>query len=230
MNTFALITEGKTDQIVIEYILAGYFKNYDLDVNELQPPGDETDENRSKKSFGGWHKVFEYCQSEEFREAFQTNEYVIIQIDTDESEKKHYDIPKYEKGQELTPEQLTERVIEKFRKLITDKFYDNIKGRIIFAISVHSVECWLLPFCYTDKDRKKRAATKNCLKRADAELRKKGLKIVLADKKPEAYEEISKDYFRHKILMKLYKENPSLKIFIKEIQKKNIIIQKDGLL
>ena len=35
MISFGLITEGLTDQIVIENILAGYFKNPDLDIRPL---------------------------------------------------------------------------------------------------------------------------------------------------------------------------------------------------
>lgn len=38
MNQFALITEGVTDQVVIEYILAAHFKTPDIDVNRLLPP------------------------------------------------------------------------------------------------------------------------------------------------------------------------------------------------
>jgi hypothetical protein len=41
MISFGLITEGLTDQIVIENILAGYFKNLDLDVEPLQPERDK---------------------------------------------------------------------------------------------------------------------------------------------------------------------------------------------
>ena len=34
MTTFGFITEGITDQIVIEYILNGYFNTDDIDINE----------------------------------------------------------------------------------------------------------------------------------------------------------------------------------------------------
>ena len=74
MATFGLITEGKTDQIVIDNILAGYFNSRDIDINELQPLRDETDKNRSE-TFGGWYRVFEYCRSIRFKEAFQFNDY-----------------------------------------------------------------------------------------------------------------------------------------------------------
>jgi hypothetical protein len=85
MARFGLITEGITDQIVIEYILAGFYNSPDIQVDALQPLRDETDENLAKNA-GNWHKVFEYCEAKEFREAITENgeEYfLIIQIDTD---------------------------------------------------------------------------------------------------------------------------------------------------
>ena len=95
MAIFGLITEGKTDQIIIENILSGYFNDPDIVINWLLPLRDETDKHRIE-NYSNWYKVFEYCQSDKFKESFQFNDYVIVQIDTDVSEEKHYDIPKYE--------------------------------------------------------------------------------------------------------------------------------------
>ncbi|WP_413261147.1 hypothetical protein [Floridanema flaviceps] len=43
MISFGLITEGLTDQIVIEDILSGYFNTDDIIVNPLQPERDTKD-------------------------------------------------------------------------------------------------------------------------------------------------------------------------------------------
>ena len=64
MISFGLITEGLTDQIVIENILAGYFNSPDIDVKPLQPERDKDNENKSEA--GGWTLVFDYCQSKDF--------------------------------------------------------------------------------------------------------------------------------------------------------------------
>ncbi len=156
MVKFGFITEGLTDQIVIEYILSGYFDTDDLDINELQPIRDETDKNRSE-NYGGWTLVFEYCKSDRFKQAFQFNDYIIIQIDTDVCEEKHYDVSKRnEDGKELEPVDLIHNVREKFKKeLIGEEFFNNNKEKIIFAISVHSIECWLLPLYFTDNRKAK---------------------------------------------------------------------------
>lgn len=222
MINFALITEGLTDQIVIENILAGYFQSNDILINPLQPERDKDDENKS--DYGGWYLVFQYCQSQDFQEAFQFNEYIIIQIDTDVCEEVNYDISKRDKnGNELTVEQLIVAVKEKFKCLIGEDFYNQNCDRIIFAISVHSIECWLLPLYYQNKTKSKIV---NCLDTLNQELNGKE-KFTISAKNPDYYHYISKKYFKHKILMKHYKHNPSLKVFIEELKSRNITIVTD---
>ena len=136
MISFGLIAEGLTDQIVIEDILAGYLNSAYIEVTPLQPK-------RDKSKIGGWTLVFDYCRSKKFQEAFQFIDYIIIQIDTDVSE--DYGVAKQDENGEFTPQQLIAKVIEKFRSAIGDNFYSRYQPQIIFAISVHSIECWLLP-------------------------------------------------------------------------------------
>jgi hypothetical protein len=224
MTNFGLITEGLTDQIVIESILAGYFNNPDIDIRPLQPERDKDDENKSH-NYGGWSQVFAYCESNNFKEAFQFIDYIIIQIDTDVSE--DYNIAHQDENGEFTPQQLIAKVIEKFRDGIGEDFYNTNQQKIIFAISVHSIECWLLPLYYTDKQKK--AKCKNCLNTLNYELSKQHkFTIDQNAKNPEYYREIAKQYGKHKVLMKHYQDNPSLKIFIEEIESRNIqIIEED---
>ena len=218
MISFGLITEGLTDQIVIENILAGYFNSPDLDIRQLQPERDKDNENKSK--YGGWTLVFNYCKSRNFQEALQFIDYIIIQIDTDVSE--DYNIPKQNENGEFSPQQLIKKVIEKFRGASGDDFYSKYQQKIIFAISVHSIECWLFPLYYTDNKKDK---VKNCLKTLNRELPKKHNFTSDANaKNPEYYREISEQYRNSKVLMKHYAENPSLKFFIEQIQSRDIKI------
>ncbi len=224
MTNFGLITEGLTDQIVIESILAGYFNNPDIDIRPLQPERDKDDENKSH-NYGGWSQVFAYCESNNFKEAFQFIDYIIIQIDTDVSE--DYNIAHQDENGEFTPQHLIEKVIDKFRDGIGEDFYNTNQQKIIFAISVHSIECWFLPLYYTDKQKK--AKYKNCLNTLNYELSKQHkFTIDKNAKNPEYYREIAKQYGKHKVLMNHYQDNPSLKIFIEEIESRNIqIIEED---
>ena len=89
MVSFALITEGITDQAVIENILIGCFD--DPIVNPIQPLRDATDK---QATHGGWELVLEHLRSPGLNQALQFNDFVIVQLDTDVSEEHHYDLPK----------------------------------------------------------------------------------------------------------------------------------------
>jgi hypothetical protein len=221
MPKFGLITEGITDQIVIENILVGYFDNPDIIVNPLQPLRDETDK-ALMANYGGWTLVFEHCSSKIFKEAFLFNDYIIIQIDTDTSDDIGYDISKNEAGtgREFVPDELIEKVREKLKHLIGQTFYNAYSERIIFAIAVHSTECWLLPLYYNDKNK---SETKGCLNRLNRELIKKE-KFTISAKDTDYYEFVSSKYCKHKTLMSKYKDNPSLKVFIEELEEREIVV------
>ncbi len=224
MTNFGFITEGVTDQIIIEYILNGYFNTDDIDINELQPLRDETDRHRAE-NYGGWTLVFDYCKSEQFKQAFQFNDYIIIQIDTDVSEDPHYGVSKRDAttGVELDVVELIEKVRGKFKNLIGLEFFDKHQEKIIFAISVHSIECWLLPLYYND-DRK--AKIVNCLKTLNRRLvSKENFTIDPDNKIVDYYEKIAKNFRKHKRLIRWCKENPSFEYFVEELKKINIDIE-----
>lgn len=214
MPSFALVTEGITDQIIIENILVGFFDDLDLEVNPLQPLRDETDRNRAINP-GNWHKVLEYCSSGEFQGAFQFNDYVIVQIDTDVA--ADYGVSsRDEEGSEFSDQEMYERVKEKLITRIGPEFYANYSSRILFAISVQSIECWLLPLYFTDNRKSK---TVNCLNALNQGLKtKKSYFIDPKNKNPRYYEDISAEYIKHKKLMSLYASNPSLEAFVHELE------------
>ena len=142
-----------------------------------------------------------------------------------DSDNYNYNVPsRDENGNQFTIQQLIEKVIEKFRDVIGEEFYDKYQQRIVFAISVDSIECWLLPLYYTDN---RKAKSKNCLDTLNQALSKKH-DFTIDAKNPDYYREIAKQYGKHKILMKHYQDNPSLKFFIEEIESRNIqIVEED---
>ena len=215
-RTFAGIAEGVTDKRVITNILAGYFNNPNIKVTWLQPR--DTIAN-IKEPPAGWTRVLKYCKTKQFKDSFQENKYVIIHIDTDISPNKNFDIDHYdENGRLLTPEQLIAKVVNKFRSLIGEDFYEQYADKIIFAIAVHSIECWLLPLCLPEK----KGETNDCiniLKRDLPNFREKDHKY---------YQRISIEYANQNLLLKLYPENPSLKIFIEELASRNIEISEES--
>ena len=61
---FGIISEGPTDQLVLENILFGFFEDKNLPVTPLQPKPGES---------GNWDKVFKYCASKDLEGFAQKN-------------------------------------------------------------------------------------------------------------------------------------------------------------
>jgi len=113
---------------------------------------------------------------------------------------------------------LIDKVIDRFKQQMGEDFYSQYGHRVIFAIAVHSIECWLFPLLASDD---KSAETENCCEVLE--------KTVLGfRKKYEHYQEITKRYRSHDDLLNLYSKNPSLKIFIEELASKNIEISEES--
>lgn len=214
MKSLGLISEGITDQVVILNILYGYFDTNDVELTYLTPVRDETDQSRIVNG-SGWYSVIEYVQSSQFKGAFQYLDYVVIQIDTDVCEEPHYGVSRREDGKDLKPDELLERVREKFRTWIGSEVLEARKDKILFAIAVDSIECWLLPLYY-ETDAAKRKKTVNCLGTLNEALqRSKGFTINAKD--PDYYDRASADYGKHRILRRVYHHNPSFKAFLEEL-------------
>ncbi len=209
MHSFRLITEGITDQTTLEIILSIFYDDPDLDIERLQPPGDETDRYK-QKDYGGWGMIFRYLQSVEFKEAIAYADYFIIQIDTNAS--PDFGIPHQEVGRDLTPEELYKRVKEKLISKMDGDFYNKHKKRFIFAISIHSIECWFLPLYYEDKRKSKLI---NCLDTLNQKLKsKERFTIDPQNKSARYYEAISKKFKPRDNLVRLAADSPSFKMFL----------------
>jgi len=218
VKTFGIISEGPTDQIIIENILVGYFNDYDLParIKYLQPLNDATDDDIRK--YGGWKNVFEYCQSDYLIDAFEQNDYIVIQIDTDCCEEKHYDISRRdESGDILSAEQLIKKVVEKFELVFTTSHqekYQRFKDRLLFAICVEETECWLLPLYH---DSKIKESTNNCIHKLNPVLTEKFGKYIDKNNKSAAlpyYGKFSKGFIKRKMIDAIYHDNISLTVFL----------------
>ena len=220
MANIGIISEGITDQIVIENILVGLLQDDDLSIDPLQPGRDATDENLATTS-GNWDKVFEYCESSRFQSAVLNTDFVIVQIDADFFKTKEIS-KQYQLHftSNISVEDCLKQIQNKLIELIGLDFYENYAHKIIFAISIDSIECWLLPIYYQNKITQA-SKTVNCLKTLNEALKKEG--FTISSKKPQYYRKASKAYTKNKDLMKLYSMNPSLKIFVESVLAKNII-------
>lgn len=213
MLKFGIIAEGPTDQTVIENILLGYFQNQEEEpsINYIQPPRP-----LSEKP-GGWTNVFQSLVRKDYEGALQFNDYLVIHIDTDVQEEPGFDVPRLVDGKEITILERVDKVIVRLRKEIDDDFNRANSHRILFAIAVDTIECWLLPLLCEGK---KVAKITGCLETANQALRKANRDGLSAGTKKfiHAYDKASNDYRRRKNLMACDNKNPSLELFVNQLR------------
>ena len=78
----------------------------------------------------------------------------------------------------------------------------------MFAISVHTLECWILPIYKKYKNEKKTG----CVGALKIEAKK-----LNTEKNYKNYDELSKTLTKNKILLQIVKQNISFEIFIKSL-------------
>ena len=166
--TFALITEGVSEYTVIQHLISRYFRDDDPVINQIQPKMEKS----KQISGGGWNEVLKYCEREELLQILVENDYVVIQIDTDQSQQLPFAVPHTESGKEKTSDRLLTDVIARLEKNLPENIE---RKKIIFAVCIHTIECWLLPLVYTDNRKMK---TKGCLATLNMELCRKNMSAI----------------------------------------------------
>ncbi|HEY8379860.1 MAG TPA: hypothetical protein VIK91_25390 [Nannocystis sp.] len=222
MGDFAVIAEGFTDQLVIKNILLGFFADQDEEpvVNFEQPRLDET-ARKGGHNPAGWTLVLKYFEQGLFKQALQLNTYLVVHIDTDVSHE--YGVPKPPEGQVA---ELVAGVVAVFRRLIGDEIWNAHHERFIFAIAVHSIECWLLPPLF-EGQKAKQAKVAGCFEAVDQTLQNRRLGALRRKdgpegKDPDGYKAASRIYLKRKELLRLADCNPSLGLFVRELERRDI--------
>lgn len=207
--SFALITEGITDQVTIAAILKGHYKGIDpqieVIVNFLQPTRDATDATRQGGA-AGWEKVLDACADPRMHAAIAFNDYLVIQIDTDAGEERNFGLPLTAGGVDIDDASL----IAAAGQIISGRFgaaWPNHSATTVLAISVHSLECWLLAL----HTRPSPCATKNCEERLARHLRHPVAKTH------RSYEDLSKDFRKPRELQAAATRSVSLAAFLQNL-------------
>jgi hypothetical protein len=202
---FGLACEGVTDQCVLQNLLCGFYAQADLDeeIGFLQPPFDETDCKQSGD--GNWLHLLRYLGSSRFREDVINNRYLLIQVDTDIAGEKGFDVRIVDAE---PPEKLIKEVIN---RLITAMdtgeagFYQRHAEQLVFAVSVHSLECWL--YAYYNPKTLAKPKINGCFK---------ALKHLLpsVEKNYRCYDELSQVFLQRSNIEQAAAKAPSLQIFL----------------
>ena len=171
--TFALVTEGISEHKIIKQILSKYFKDQDPDINQMQPRLTDDEKKQEDGSIGGWVEVLKYCEDEnELNSIFNENEYLVIQIDTDMCEVFPFSVSQQNKNDS----ELHCDIVERLKKAIPHNIKERYIDKIIFAISINTIECWLLPLFYQDDVH--RCKTTNCLRHLNTALERNNMHII----------------------------------------------------
>lgn len=200
---FAIVGEGKTDYKVLKNLLIGFFNDKNLPVTRLLPKDIEP---------VGWGNVFKYLSTEEFRDGVENNEYTIVQIDTKECsdwEEKLTNI-----GSDIMK---IDDFITSVKNVLIHKigldFYNANKNKILFAITVHEIECWLLPFIASHKAHLSKIV--GCENAVEKIANRQGFSIHQKNYQDgKHYDDLSQGMKNQKQLLEKSKLNPGLKSFI----------------
>ncbi len=208
MPTFALIAEGWTDQIILERIIdqfCGRMFEDSVYINPLQPSRDATD--AAAAPHGGWELVLETCEKRA-ADALTANDYVVIHLDTDQGDHENFGVPLTEGGKDRQYNDLILDAIAVIVEHVSAPLYEAHPERFLFAISVHSMESWLLLYFFN------RDEPKNSMDRFNRQMRSSNKKPLV--KESSAYQRIARGIKRKK-LMELSGANNSLGRFLAKL-------------
>jgi hypothetical protein len=223
MHDFALVTEGPTDHAILRNILIGFFQHQrEPDVHREHP------DPQAEKRYGGWTLVLRYLREKKYREAFQLNRYLIVQIDTDVAEDPGFGVPRQNADGRIKLEAFVGKVVERLKEEIGASDYAAYGDRFIFAIGVEQLECWVLPLWFSDA---KGEQTVNCTARLGHCNR---LRDALSAKHYRWIREETKDSFSYDLACKRHRRravldaqgprSPSLAIFLEELNRRAITL------
>lgn len=158
-----IVSEGVSDFFILKHIVERYLKEKDVYTIPLKPK--VTSKNK-QEGFGTWQGVFDYIKGDDnlIVEAVKEGcEYVVVQIDTDVSSQY---------GVENNPGD-----VQAFWTAIKDKLTRSVhpdfpKDKLIFAICIQEIECWLIPFVSTIENECQN--TDRCLNIVNRHIRTKG--------------------------------------------------------
>jgi hypothetical protein len=211
----ALITEGVSEYTIIEHIMFGYIGDDNLIINQIQPKV----VNQRQVTAGGWAEVIAYCQRPEIHDILIENDFLIVQIDSDQSQTPPFSVNHIDnQSEQKEPDQLLRDIIERLQSLFIHEIYQKFQSRIIFAICIHTIECWLLPVVLNDHHR---SSTTNCMNRLNRELARRNMNGIPPKgdhMRIRRLEEVLHLLRKKRDIMNAAQFNPGFRFFIESIR------------
>ncbi len=143
----------------------------------------------------------------------------MIHVDTDVCDRPGFDVARHHDGKVRDDRELVACVIKRLSQMIDADVLAEHPGRIVFAIAVNEIECWLLPLIF-DNDRAEK--TQGCCDAASHQLRKKKRPGLAAGGKKfrTAYIELVREFRKRKDVDSARKRSPSLDAFVADLDAK----------
>lgn len=187
MKTIGLICEGVSEINVVTRIVSKYLGD-NISIHAIEPETKFENGHLVQNGYGGWQQVLRHCNDETVERIMEYNDYLLIQIDTDTANQQGYDVNTLDaNGQVKTPDVLYQDVKSRLLANISVEVQEKYKGRILFAICMNEIECWLLPLYYTNNNRCK---MQNCVYTLNQALSKKNIGGIPANDKNDPYARI----------------------------------------
>lgn len=184
MRTVGLICEGVSEINIMTRIISKYL-NDEVIVNPIEPETKTENGFLVQNGYGGWQQVLAHCNDETVEKILEFNDYLLIQIDTDASIQKGYDVaPQDESGKTKDVAVFYQDVKNRLLANISKDVQARYEGRILFAICMNELECWLLPLYYSNGNK---CRTNNCLYALNQALGKKNIGGIPEKDKNSAY-------------------------------------------
>jgi hypothetical protein len=139
--------------------------------------------------------VLKYLEREKYLQALQLNDFLIVHVDTDIA---------HLFGISRGPLTAEEHILAIVTRLLETAGPKLPRERVIFAIAVDEMECWLLPCVFDRSEKKKLQKVTGCLAAVDKKLRQKDMQGLWngVEKKPEAYRDASRPLTARAFLLK----------------------------
>lgn len=196
MITIGLICEGVSEINIMTRIISKYLDEEPF-INPIEPDTRVERGHLVQNGYGGWMQVLRHCNDETITNILEYNDYLVIQIDSDASIQPIYGVTPFNadgssKEIPVLYNDIMNRLQMNLSKEILEKYY----GRLLFAICINEIECWLLPLYYTDRNRCK---THNCIFSLNKALSRKNMgRININDKNNsntrEVYTKVLKNF------------------------------------
>ena len=213
---FALVAEGKTDHAVLKNILLGYCKAR----QQPREPRITRSHPDEESEFGGWPLTLSFLTDKCYIDALQLSENLIVHVDSDALQNEGLIASPMLPDGSIDVLALVPSIHQLLRQKIGDDDCRKYGDRFIFAIAVREIECWILPLWAENLADK----TVGCTAALNNTVSKKGEKYF---KTYRGYDEMSAKYRKKNFLLDEGPKNPSLKIFLEELDRRTITLPPD---